>query len=131
MAWTSPRTWVTSELVTAALMNVHVRDNLSHLYSNFQLSLPITAIDDTDSPYSAAVDTSLVVDCSGGATTVNLPAVSGNSGKIIQITHVGSTNSITIDGSGAETIDGETTQALDTQYDTVTLLCDGSEWYIM
>lgn len=28
MAWTTPRTWVSSELVTAALMNTHVRDNL-------------------------------------------------------------------------------------------------------
>lgn len=29
MAWTAPRTWVTSETVTAALMNTHVRDNLN------------------------------------------------------------------------------------------------------
>lgn len=28
MAWTTPRTWVTAETVTAALMNAHVRDNL-------------------------------------------------------------------------------------------------------
>ena len=28
MAWTAPRTWVTAEVVTAALMNTHVRDNL-------------------------------------------------------------------------------------------------------
>lgn len=28
MAWTTPRTWVTSETVTASLMNTHVRDNL-------------------------------------------------------------------------------------------------------
>ena len=28
MAWTAPRTWVTGEVVTAALMNTHVRDNL-------------------------------------------------------------------------------------------------------
>lgn len=28
MAWTSPRTWVAGETVTAALMNTHVRDNL-------------------------------------------------------------------------------------------------------
>lgn len=27
MAWTSPRTWVSSEVVTAAIMNTHVRDN--------------------------------------------------------------------------------------------------------
>jgi hypothetical protein len=28
VAWTSPRTWVSGETVTAALMNTHVRDNL-------------------------------------------------------------------------------------------------------
>lgn len=31
MAWTTPRTWVTGETVTAALMNSHVRDNLDFL----------------------------------------------------------------------------------------------------
>lgn len=29
MAWTAPRTWTTGEIVTAAIMNVHVRDNLN------------------------------------------------------------------------------------------------------
>lgn len=33
MAWTTPRTWVTGELVTAALLNTHLRDNLLALYS--------------------------------------------------------------------------------------------------
>jgi len=28
MAWTAPRTFATSELITAAIMNTHVRDNL-------------------------------------------------------------------------------------------------------
>lgn len=28
MAWTSPRTWTAGETVTAALLNVHLRDNL-------------------------------------------------------------------------------------------------------
>ena len=28
MAWTAPRTWVTSEVVTAAILNTHIRDNL-------------------------------------------------------------------------------------------------------
>jgi hypothetical protein len=31
MAWTSPRTWSTGELVTASIMNTHVRDNLNAL----------------------------------------------------------------------------------------------------
>ena len=31
MAWTAPRTWATGELVTAAMQNSHVRDNLRYL----------------------------------------------------------------------------------------------------
>jgi len=38
MAWTSPRTWVVSEVVTAALMNTHVRDNLLYLKATPLLS---------------------------------------------------------------------------------------------
>ncbi len=33
MAWTAPRTWATGEVVTAALMNTHVRDNQLYLKS--------------------------------------------------------------------------------------------------
>src|SRR5262245_1195540 len=31
MAWTTPRTWVPGELVTASMMNLHVRDNENYL----------------------------------------------------------------------------------------------------
>lgn len=31
MAWTTPRTWAPGELMTAALMNAHLRDNLAYL----------------------------------------------------------------------------------------------------
>lgn len=31
MTWTTPRTWVTGELVTSTIMNAHVRDNLDAL----------------------------------------------------------------------------------------------------
>lgn len=31
MAWTSPRTWTAGELVTAAIMNTHIRDNEGEL----------------------------------------------------------------------------------------------------
>lgn len=35
MAWTSPRTWVASEMVTATMMNSHVRDNMNVISSSF------------------------------------------------------------------------------------------------
>lgn len=31
MSWTTPRTWVTSEVVSSSLLNTHVRDNLTVL----------------------------------------------------------------------------------------------------
>jgi hypothetical protein len=31
MAWTAPKTWSVSEVVTASMMNTHVRDNLKYL----------------------------------------------------------------------------------------------------
>ncbi|MFA4973636.1 MAG: hypothetical protein WC683_13580 [bacterium] len=31
MAWTAPRTWATGEIVTAAMLNTHVRDNELYL----------------------------------------------------------------------------------------------------
>lgn len=34
MAWTTPRTWVSGETVTASLGNTHWRDNLQYLYDN-------------------------------------------------------------------------------------------------
>lgn len=36
MAWTTPRTWVAGEVVTASIMNTHVRDNLSDLDTRVQ-----------------------------------------------------------------------------------------------
>ena len=39
MAWTSPRTWVAAETVTAAQLNTHIRDNLDFLHSKDHVSV--------------------------------------------------------------------------------------------
>lgn len=39
MAWTSPRTWTTAELVSASMLNTHVRDNLLAITSAFPSTL--------------------------------------------------------------------------------------------
>jgi hypothetical protein len=38
MAWTTPRTWIPGEFVTASMMNTHLRDNLSYLFSTSKLA---------------------------------------------------------------------------------------------
>jgi hypothetical protein len=43
MAWTAPRTWVASELVTASLLNTHVRDNALHLSKFYGCMVRLTS----------------------------------------------------------------------------------------
>lgn len=51
MAWTSPRTWITGEFVTAAMLNANVRDDL------LVLAARLYAAVDTFQPVSGAADT--------------------------------------------------------------------------
>jgi hypothetical protein len=41
--WTNPRTWATNDVVTASLLNTHLRDNLNFLYTKDHASVYQTA----------------------------------------------------------------------------------------
>jgi len=61
-----------------------------------------------------------------GTFTLTLPAsASGDAGKEIRIKNMG-TGTITVDGNASETIDGQTTIDLDTQYSSITLIATGN-----
>jgi hypothetical protein len=63
--------------------------------------------------------------------TVNLASASScGVGFKYQIKNT-SANTITIDPNGTETIDGASTFALSTQYASVTIVTDGSNWFII
>tara|TARA_R110000868_G_scaffold62962_3_gene189957 strand:- start:10856 stop:12025 length:1170 start_codon:yes stop_codon:yes gene_type:complete len=85
-----------------------------------------------DSPYTALqTDQTIFCDATSGAITVNLPAAASSTGKVLTIKKTdSSTNAITLDGNASETIDGATTTTLNTQYESVKIVCDGSNWYI-
>jgi hypothetical protein len=77
-------------------------------------------------------DEIILVDASSSNVTITLPAVSGNSGVHFHIKKTdSSTNTVTVDGSGSETIDGATTQVISSQYDSMHIVCDGTEWWIL
>jgi hypothetical protein len=74
----------------------------------------------------------VLVDATGGARTITLPAASGCSGRIYCIKKTdASGNAVTVDGNASETIDGSTTNSLSSQYDGVTIQSDGSNWHIL
>jgi len=69
-----------------------------------------------------------VVLCTGNFT-VTLPTAVGVTGKQIDVKNI-SNGIITVDGAGVETIDGQLTQTLN-QDETITIISDGSNWYII
>lgn len=74
----------------------------------------------------------VLCDCSGGAITVTLPAAATRTGKMFDIKKIDSSgNAATIDGNGSETIDDVTTKILASQYNSVTVMSDGSEWWVL
>ncbi|CAB4199978.1 hypothetical protein UFOVP1351_18 [uncultured Caudovirales phage] len=81
---------------------------------------------------ATTADDVLLCSASGGAWTLTLPASSGNSGKVLRIKKTdSSTNIVTVDGNASETIDGALTRKLATQYEELTLVCDGSNWHVL
>jgi hypothetical protein len=79
--------------------------------------------------YTATND-DYVIDCTSGTFTVTLPASSGRTGRILIIKNSGA-GTITVDGNGAETIDGAATYSLAVQYATVQIISDGTNWKII
>ena len=72
-----------------------------------------------------------LVDTTAGAVTINLDAA-GTLGTnyVLAIKVTNATNNVTIDPNGTETIDGALTKVLDTLYDWVVIVSDGSNWHI-
>jgi|TARA_R100000501_G_C2595736_1_gene94342 hypothetical protein len=66
-----------------------------------------------------------------GTFTLTLYAASGNSGEVLYLKNI-STGTITIDADGSETIDGALAKYLaGVQYESLTIVCDGSDWHII
>lgn len=70
-------------------------------------------------------------DASGAAFTITLPAVGGLIGRVYSIKKTdASGNAVTIDANASETIDGALTFPLTLQYQSVTIVSNGSSWDI-
>jgi hypothetical protein len=71
-----------------------------------------------------------LVDATGGARVVNLPTAASSRYHVYTIKKVdASVNTVTIDASGAETIDGALTVVLTTQWERVTIQSNGTAWF--
>lgn len=81
---------------------------------------------------SALTDYTILCDASGGSLSINLPTAADAKWQEYNIKKIDSSaNTVTIDGSGSETIDGATTAVITLQWESVTVQSNGTAWYIL
>ena len=130
--------WIESNVIFNDHANAEVGINTQtpnatlHVNGSFSAKIvTITASHDLGSGTNEDLHTLLCNNTSGGIT-VTLPAVASSEGRVYHIKKIsGAGNDVVLDGASSETIDGAATYTLDIQYESVTLVCNGSAWYIV
>ena len=95
-------------------------------------TVDIAPVEVADSPYSVGVVSHIATDSSGGPITINLPA--GTTGRRVTIfdgTGSASSNTVTINRNGTDTINGATNTQLTSNYQSVTLVFYSGNWTII
>ena len=92
-----------------------------------------TAISTQTASYTVTGSDSVVLaDASTTSLTITLPAAASFTGYRFSIKRIdGSANTVTIGRTGSDTIDGATSLTLDQQYTALTVVSNGSGWYIL
>lgn len=81
---------------------------------------------------AVGTDDVILVDASGGPVVISLPAVAAETGKVYDIKKVDSSaNTVTLDPDGAETIDEVSSKVITVQYESFTIVNDGTEWWLI
>jgi len=95
----------------------------------FQTALVTTAA----SPYAVTSTDYVVLANPGAAQTINLPAAAaGLTGRMITVKRVNTSANVVTVGTGGGNIDGAASRALaGGTYDSITVTCDGTNWWII
>lgn len=98
------------------------------------ITYTLTAIDNTDSPYTVlSADQYISVDCSAGVVSVLLPnaPTTGRSYTVKDSTGSAATYNITVTTvGGVVTIDGATTFVMNTAYEAANFIFNGTSWEV-
>ena len=92
---------------------------------------PVVSVDYDDSPVSPGWERVLLCDAADGDITVSLPKAKESSGRAYTVKKIDATaNTVTVDGDDAETIDGAATKVLTSQWETLSIVCNGTAWFV-
>lgn len=95
--------------------------------------LVTTAVAFAASPYAVLdADDVILVDATLGNVEVDLPAAGSHAGRLLRVKKIdASVNTVTIDPSGAELLDGAANLVLALQHEVAGFVSDGTEWWIV
>jgi hypothetical protein len=118
-----------SARANAVLTNASNTFTLENIFSaSVRFAYTTSAINITLDATHNVVD----IDASGGTKTVTLPAAASITGRQYTIRKSDSSgNAVTIDGNSTETINGAATKSLAAQYDTATIMSNGTNWIVI
>lgn len=137
--------YTTSPTATANYGKVYSKSSDGYLYymdgtgAEYNLITPSSATN-TRTPIATktsnytivATDGTILADATSGSITISLPPASAFNEYHFKIKKKDITaNTVIIDGSGSETIEGSLTYTLMTQYEGITIQSDGTAWWII
>ena len=103
--------------------NLHVSGSFAH---------KVHTITASASPYAPANETVVMADASSGNIEVDLPDATTVPDRVYYVKKKdSSSNTVTITSTFSQTIDGAATKVITQQYVSVTVVSDGSNWYIL
>lgn len=114
--------------------SLNTTDSPTFAAVNCDKLVTLTTTVTTTSYSQQSSDSILLVDDDTAGSTVTINLLLGSTaydGSTLKIKKLGTTANVIIDGSGAQTIDGAATFTLTTQYESVTIVCDGTNWFII
>lgn len=119
----TPRTWVSGELVTDSIMNLHVRDQFSAIANASEAPVVQTET----ATYTLLTSDDVVVFTTAGCD-LDLPAASTAGTKTFVVINAASSGVVTIDPDGAELINGLSSMSL-YPGGRVVIFSTGTAWY--
>ncbi len=111
----------------------HEQYSAPELFGSASLLLRVTEIDDTDSPYTVIdAEDVILADATAGAITINLPPLSNSLGRAMWMKNIGSgANAVTLDGDGADQIEGSLTYVLSAADEGVMIIGAAASWFVV
>lgn len=127
-------TWVTVPFVTIKDAGVSILN--ARLARNFDLVDTANRVQAMTVTASATLsltwpDTLVLVDSASGNVTLTLPPAAMVPGFRVQVKKTVAANTVTLDGHVSETIDGTTTLAWATQWQSYSVVATNGAWYVV